>query len=183
MQSRRRRFCDGETGSVGDVPAVGLGSDGGRCGADWGLSVMLLPMTSRKRARPRGAGPPDRAGVVAPNPHRQITMTAKDDTPDSGHESIDFRTDEKRLEKMSSRKLAEVLEEQKQATREAASAVDRALLNEDVPLTDEKVQALWEAGAAVETIARVLAVRVDPEHRIECDESEADSEKRGGQQR
>jgi len=96
-------------------------------------------------------------------------MTASNDTPESGNESIDFRTEQKRLQAMSDEELAEVLEEQKQAAREAASAADRALLNEDVPLTGEMVEALWDAGAAVETIARVLALRVPPAHRIEED--------------
>ena len=130
---------------------------------------MLLPMTSRKRARPHGVGLPGWAGVVAPNPHRHETMTANNDTPESGHESIDFRTEQKRLQEMSDEELAEVLEEQKQAAREAASAVDSALLNEHVPLTGEMVEALWDAGAAVETIARVLSLRVPPAHRLDDD--------------
>jgi hypothetical protein len=96
-------------------------------------------------------------------------MTANNDTPDSGHESIDFRTEQKRLQEMSDEELAEVLEEQKQAAREAASAVDSALLNEHVPLTGEMVEALWDAGAAVETIARVLSLRVPPAHRLDDD--------------
>lgn len=131
---------------------------------------MVPPMTLRKRARPHGVGLPGWAGVVAPNPHRHETMTAHNDTPESGHESIDFRTEQQRLQAMSDDELAEVLEEQKQAAREAASSVDSALLNEDVPLTGEMVEALWDAGAAVETIARVLALRVPPAHRIEEDD-------------
>lgn len=130
----------------------------------------MFLMTPVKRARVPSTGVPERDGAVTPIPCRHATMTAKDDSPQSGHERIDFRTDHKRLQAMSDDRLAEVLEEQKQATREAASAVDRALLNEDVPLTDEKVAALWDAAGAVEAIARSLPLRVPEQHQIEEEE-------------
>lgn len=93
-------------------------------------------------------------------------MTADSDTPETGHESIDFR-ETRPLEDASDERVALAIEEQKQKARVAADDVCRALLNDDVPLTDEKVAALGDTAEALSALVRTVTMRVPPEHQFE----------------
>lgn len=125
-------------------------------------------MTSRKRARTRGAGAPP-GPAQRRRPRRLMTMTANDDTPREGQDSIDFGDHAALLEK-SDEEMALAVEEQKEDARQAADAVSAALLNEDEALTDEKVHALWKVGDALAALSAALVHRVPAEHQVEREE-------------
>jgi len=63
--------------------------------------------------------------------------------------------------------LAEVLEDQKQEARFAVDDVTAALVNEDVPLTGEKVARVWDAADALAALSRTLVLRVPEAHQVE----------------
>lgn len=90
-------------------------------------------------------------------------MTANDDSPAEGQESID--TDGYPLRDASDEDLALALEGQKQEAKEAVDDVTRALLNDCEPLTDEKAQRVADAGDALTALWRTLTLRVPEEHR------------------
>jgi hypothetical protein len=77
------------------------------------------------------------------------------------------------MREASEEELALAVEEEKEKFREAANEVSRALLNEGVPLTDEKVAALWDSADRADGLMRTLVERVPEEHQIE---SEGDPE-------
>ena len=135
---------------------------------------MMPPMTPRKRARPTRCGTAREAGVTAPTPHRHMTMTANDNSPGRGQDSTELAQEGFPLDEATNEELALVLEEEVQKLREATEAVDGALLNEDVPLTGEKVERLWTASDAVTALSRTLSIRVDEAHRIEDDDASGD---------
>jgi hypothetical protein len=97
-------------------------------------------------------------------------MTAQESTPETGQEStgVDWnnRHLSRDLEQIEAEELAHVVEEKKQELRASSDTVTRALLNDDVPLTDEKVAALWDTASHLEAIARSLTSRVAEEHRF-----------------
>jgi len=95
-------------------------------------------------------------------------MTTDDDSPRDREVSIGIDTDEwPPLQGESDEDVALALEEEKQLARQAVDDVNRALLNEGTPLTDEKVHNLWRAGHALSAISDALVRRVPPEHRID----------------
>jgi hypothetical protein len=49
--------------------------------------------------------------------------------------------------------------------------VSRALLNDDAPLTGEKVAALWDSADRADGLMRALVERVPEEHEIEDTQS------------
>jgi len=122
---------------------------------------------------PTGAGVPERAGVAGrPVPSRNATMTASNDTPTEGHESIDSKelaNDWRALDGQPDELIALVLEDQKGEAKEAAADVTRALLNDDEPLTDEKVDNLMVVGHALRSISHQLATRVPDDRRAELE--------------
>lgn len=90
-------------------------------------------------------------------------MTANDNSPAEGQESID--TDGFPLRDATDEDLALALEEQKQEAKEAVDDVTRALLNDCEPLTDKKAQRVAEAGDALTALWRTLTLRVPEEHQ------------------
>ena len=96
-------------------------------------------------------------------------MTANDDTPTVGQESIDIGTESFPLQESTDEDLAAELEQQQKELVEAADAVERSLRDESVPLTDAKVWRLSVAAEAVNGITRTLSLRVPEEYRIEED--------------
>jgi len=113
---------------------------------------------------------PNRAGVTAPNPHRHMTMTANDNSPGRGQDSTEIARKGFPLDEATNEELALALEGEKEKLQVATEAVNTALLNEDVPLTGEKVERLWEAAYALTALSRTLALRVPKAHRIESEE-------------
>ena len=95
-------------------------------------------------------------------------MTANPDSPTEGHESIDTEDliNGTPLEGESDEFVALVLEGQKQEAMTAADAVTRALLNDEQPLTDEKVTRLAKVGNAYQSVFHELAQRIPEEHKV-----------------
>ena len=97
-------------------------------------------------------------------------MTANDTTPPEGKDSIDrwrnadvsfpFRNE-------SNEDATLTLEGSKTETKESVDDVTRALLNEDVTLTDEKLRRMMEAAEAIEAIYGTLVQRVPNEGRVD----------------
>jgi RNA-splicing ligase RtcB len=64
-------------------------------------------------------------------------------------------------EKYSNEEIARLLHEQGDVVRERTAALDRGLLNEDAPLSDENVTALAEAVDVLDALTFVLFQRTD----------------------
>lgn len=100
-------------------------------------------------------------------------MTATDDSPSEGHESIDPESigpeelvDEWRmLRGYSDDGVAVAVEKQKQEAVVALDTLKRALVDEDVPLTDEKVDRVALIGNAFRSLSDSLVDRVPEEHQ------------------
>jgi len=92
-------------------------------------------------------------------------MTANEDSPEKGQESID--TDGFPLRDESGEDLAMEFEGEKQEVRSAVDDVTKALLNDSEPLTDEKVERVAEATDRLSALWRTLTLRVPDEHRRE----------------
>lgn len=118
-------------------------------------------MTPRKRARSCGSGLPARATVGAATPNRHTTMTADNSTPATGHDSAELEREGFPLDDASDEDFALAIEEQKNRLLAAVEDVNEALVNEDVPLTDEKVERLWTVSGALVGLSRSACNRVD----------------------
>lgn len=94
-------------------------------------------------------------------------MTAKRTTTERNQERIDWEDQQvsEELRQLGDMDLSLAVEDEKQAVRSGADSVEKALLNEDVPLTDEKVSDLWTAAERLASIAGVLCERIPEEHR------------------
>lgn len=123
-----------------------------------GSSVLMTP---RKRARPRGTGLPERATGATVTPCRHVTMTADNSTPTMGHDSAELEREGFPLAEASDEDFALAIEEQKNRLLAAVEDVNKALVNEDVPLTDEKVERLWTVSGALVGLSRSACHRVD----------------------
>lgn len=101
-------------------------------------------------------------------------MTVESNSPENGQESsgIDWRGTP--CENGSNEEIAMLLEEEKQAVRVACDDVARALLNEDVPLTDEKVAEMDTHASRLKALVRTLTPRVPREYRVEVEAREPD---------
>jgi hypothetical protein len=88
-------------------------------------------------------------------------------TEDTNEFDWNSRHVSRELEEFDLEELALVVEEKKQELRASSDTVTRALLNDDVPLTDEKVAALWDTASHLEAIARSLTSRVAEDHQFE----------------
>lgn len=131
-------------------------------------------MTPRRRARvPKARDCPRRPPEPAATPCRHSAMTADDTTPEKGQDSTELAREGFPLREATNGEIALALEEEKQKVRSAADDVSRALLNEDVPLTDEMVQRLWSSSDAIRALSQTLTLRVPEAHRVE---SEADTD-------
>lgn len=99
-------------------------------------------------------------------------MSKTGDTPIEGHESIDTEdlVHGTPLEGESDEFVALVLEGQKQEAIAAADTLTRALLNDDVALTDDDVAKLGEIGNAFRSLSHALALRVPEEYRKEWED-------------
>jgi hypothetical protein len=71
-------------------------------------------------------------------------------------------------EEYSNEEIARLLHEQGDVVRERADALDRGLLNEDAPLSDEDVTALAEAVDVIDALTFALFQRTD-EADVEAD--------------
>lgn len=71
------------------------------------------------------------------------------------------------LDEMDDGEIAVTLDGQRLAMHHAVSDVSEALRNDDVPLTDEKVDKLDDVRSELWPLIEELAFRVPPEHRIE----------------
>ena len=125
-------------------------------------------MTPRKRARVPKArdcprGPPDPAAT----PCRHTAMTAKDSTPDKGQDSIELGREGFPMTEATDEEIAQVIEGETEKVEAAAADVLRALRDDDVPLTDEKVSKLWVASDAITALSRSLTQRVPEAHQVE----------------
>ena len=99
-------------------------------------------------------------------------MTANDDTPPKGQDSIERWRDGDEsfpLRDESDENLALALEDWKQETKDAVNDATRALLNDSEPLTDEKVRRVAEAGDALTALTATLTHRVPDEYRAETE--------------
>jgi hypothetical protein len=96
-------------------------------------------------------------------------MTADNSTPDTGKDSTELDSESYPMREASEEELALAIEEEKEKFREAANEVSRALLNDDAPLTGEKVAALWDSADRTDGLMRTLVERVPEEHEIEGD--------------
>lgn len=92
-------------------------------------------------------------------------MTASDESPREGHESIGFEHPGE-LEDETDRELALLIEEQLDSLRRSSEEVNRSLLNDSEPLTDEQVARLWDIAERLRAISSALVLRVPEEHRI-----------------
>ena len=95
-------------------------------------------------------------------------MSETNDTPVEGHESIErWQSGEEPFpfSDESNEDVALILEGWKTETKEAVDDVTRALMNEDVTLTDEKLRRMTEAAGAIEAIYGTLVQRVPNEGR------------------
>lgn len=97
-------------------------------------------------------------------------MTADEDSPREGQDSTESRSDYPPRTDATDEEIALALEERKQDARHAVDDVTAALLNEDEPLTDEKVHGLWKAANALTALSDALCLRVPEEHRTDSDE-------------
>ena len=68
--------------------------------------------------------------------------------------------------------LAMEIEDAKEGARAAANDATRALLNEDVPVTDDAVEELWGYADRLSTLARSMSHHVPEERRSEAVEAE-----------
>lgn len=94
-------------------------------------------------------------------------MTADDDTRESGHESNGIEQEMHPMEDAPDATVAGALEDEKQEARHAVDDVVHALVNEDVPLTDEKVARVWDAADGLTALSRTLVHRVPEAHQVE----------------
>lgn len=131
-------------------------------------SGTSVPMTSGKTGR----GPAARDCPIGPvsyhRPRCHATMTAREDTPTMGKDSIErwrgggesfpFRDE-------SDERLALLLEAQKVEADLAVAAAVVALLDDSEPLTDDKATRVAEAAEALQAVAGTLMLRVPPENR------------------
>jgi hypothetical protein len=93
-------------------------------------------------------------------------MTADSDTSKMRHEGTDFKG-KRPFEECTDVELAEALQQQKEATQAAIDDVCRALLEDDVPLTDEKVAAVCDAAERLRQLWNALVLRVPPEYQFD----------------
>jgi len=101
-------------------------------------------------------------------PHCHRTMTATEDTPTMGKDSIErWRSGDESFpfRDESDERLALLLEAQKVEADLSVAAAVVALLDDSEPLTDEKVTRVAEAAEALEAVAHTLMLRVPPENR------------------
>jgi hypothetical protein len=77
----------------------------------------------------------------------------------------DARTEHRPLRDAGVEELTGTLEDRKQDARAAVDEVTAALLNEDEPLTDEKVEQVASAAGSLMAASRSLIHRVPEEHR------------------
>lgn len=101
-------------------------------------------------------GPPGRAAT----PYRHETMTADNDTPETGHESTEIGREGFPLQDATDGEIAAALDQQSGEVLEAVEDVSRALRDDDVLLADEDVMALGDAANALSALSRTLACRV-----------------------
>jgi len=108
-----------------------------------------------------------RAGATTPTPRRHRDMTANNDTPAEGQESADIGREGYPLDHLTNEEIAEVMEREKQKMRQSVDDVNAALLNEERPLTDEKLEEVSVVAESLAALTRTLSVRVPPAHRAE----------------
>jgi len=104
------------------------------------------------------------------------SMTTEDRTPATGTDSIDLTDEWPPLREEPDEKVALAVEERKQVVREVTDRVARALLNEEVTLTDEDVADLLTLGNDLRGLAANLSERVPPSGRCEQREREESAE-------
>lgn len=96
-------------------------------------------------------------------------MTAHNDTPGTGKDSIEIDWEDSargELRELGPEELALLVEEKKGEVRVRSDRVGRALLNEGVPLTDDKVEEFWETVSHLGVISGVLAERVPEDQQF-----------------
>ena len=97
-------------------------------------------------------------------------MTANTDNRQQQKESIDIdwtgRNVADDLAGLDDETVALLIEEEKQGVRESADEAARALLNEGVELSDEKVADFWDSVERLNALSRTVADRVPEEHRF-----------------
>jgi hypothetical protein len=94
-------------------------------------------------------------------------MTAQEESPEEGHERTGIDWNHSPLEDAGDEALALVIEEEKEKLRTASNRVTKALLNEDVPLTGEKVEDFEDAAHRLHMLWGTLALRVPEEYQVE----------------
>jgi len=94
-------------------------------------------------------------------------MTAEKESPEKGHERTGIDWKHKPLERASNEEIAMAIEEEKEQMRAACNTVTKALLNEEEPLTDEKVGEMDTYANHVKALVRTLTHRVPEEYRTE----------------
>lgn len=94
-------------------------------------------------------------------------MTAKDESPGNGHESTESENCGRPLRDATDREVAVAVEEAAENLQEGATLVREALLNEEVPLTDEKVSRMWDAASRLERLSETAVLRVEEDTRGE----------------
>jgi len=87
-------------------------------------------------------------------------MTADNATPTQGHESTDFETEDYPLKDASAERLADVLEDEKSEMVETIDELVRALREDDVDVTVDRVERLFEATDRLASLSRSLSLRV-----------------------
>ena len=95
-------------------------------------------------------------------------MKANSNSPEDRAESIDSREladNWRMLDDEPDELVALVMEGQEEETKEVVADLSRALLNDDVPLTDEKVARLSTLGNALRSISDTLGSRVPEDQR------------------
>ena len=92
-------------------------------------------------------------------------MSTTDDAPDSGYDSEEIGREAFPFREESDEGLALVLEGQKQEAMAAVNDVTRALLNDEEPLTDGKVQRVKDAAHALRALSDTVSLRVPEEHQ------------------
>ena len=90
-------------------------------------------------------------------------MTARDSGPETGDDGNEQEYPPMRH--ATAFEVSMALEGRKQDVRVAVNDACGALLNDDQPLTDQKVSDLYEAGAAVTALADTLVHRIPREER------------------
>jgi hypothetical protein len=96
-----------------------------------------------------------------------MTMTARHSNPERGHDSTESEDEYPPMQDASDIEIALELEGRKQDAKTAINDVCEALLNDDVPLTDEKVGRMWDAASRIDHLCETLVQRVPDEHQIE----------------